>query len=229
MFEREHPRVPFVVAVEFRSASAFLITYSLNLSRGGLFVETPHEVPLGTPVDLTFRIPGSGEVALTGTAAWRRESGDPEGPAGVGVEFADLSAQLGETIDALVAQFAGLQVLVLATDPKDRTSLTRLVKSIVSSANPLQAADAAAADVLVTDDLDLVVIDVDGDPEGAIAILRRAKSLPAPVPAIALASTKRLRDHARAAGADEMVGNPPAFEELQVAVMRALARPAAIR
>lgn len=229
MTEREQPRMPYVVAVEFRSASSFLITYSLNLSRGGLFVETPQPYAPGTPLDLSFRIPGAGEVPLSGTVAWRREPGSPDGPAGVGVEFTDITAQLGDLIDQLVAGFHGLHVLVLATDPKDRTSLSRLVKSIASSAELLLAHDATVAETLITDDVDLAVIEIDGDPEGAIATLRRAKGLAVPVPAIALASTKRLRDHARAAGADELVGNPPAFEELQVAVMRALSRPTAVR
>jgi uncharacterized protein (TIGR02266 family) len=229
MVDREHPRMPYVVAVEFRSASSFLITYSLNLSRGGLFVETTHDLPLGTTIDVAFRIPSAGDVALAGVVAWRREAGSPDGPPGLGVEFTDISAQLGQVIDQLVAQFNGIAVLVLATDGKDRASLTRLVKSIAASATTLQASDAAVAETLVTDDLDLMVIDVDGDPEGAIATLRLAKGLTSPVPAIALASTKRLRDHARAAGADEMVGNPPAFEELQLAVMRALTKPAAVR
>ena len=221
--------MPYVVAVEFRSASSFLITYSLNLSRGGLFVESAHDLPLGTAIDVAFRIPGAGDVALAGVVAWRREAGSPDGPPGLGVEFTDISAQLGQVIDQLVAQFHGISILVLATDSKDRASLTRLVKSIAASAATLQASDAAVAETLVTEDIDLMVIDVERDPEGAIATLRLAKALSSPVPAIALASTKRLRDHARAAGADEMVGNPPAFEELQLAVMRALTKPAAVR
>lgn len=229
MSEREHPRAPYVVAVEFRSASSFLITYSLNLSRGGLFLETFHDVPAGAPVALTFRIPGAGEVVLDGLVAWRREPGSPEGPAGLGVEFTDITSQLGDVIDQLVGQFHGLHVVVVASDSKDRASLTRLIKSILTSASVAAAADAATAETLVTADADLVVTDVDGDPDGAIAIHRQAKALPTAVPAIALASTKRLRDHARAAGADELVGNPPTFEELQLAVMRALARPTAVR
>lgn len=229
MSDREHPRAPYVVAVEFRSASSFLITYSLNLSRGGLFLETFHDVPTGAPVSLTFRIPGAGEVALEGVVAWRRAAGTADGPAGLGIEFADITAQLGEVIDQLVGQFEGLRVVILASDAKDRSSLTRLVKSILTSATVSSAADAGTAESLVSADADLVVTDVDGDPDGAIALHRHARALATPVPAIALASTKRLRDHARAAGADEMVGNPPTFEELQLAVMRALTRPAAVR
>ncbi len=229
MIDREQPGAPLAVAVEFRSPSSFLIAYSLNLSRGGIFVETQHPLEPGTPLDVAFRVPGAGEVTLAGVVAWQREPSSPDGPPGVGVEFTDITAQLGEFIDHLVAGFHGIQILILATDGKDRTSLTRMVKSIVTSAELLQANDALVAETLITDEVDLAVIDVDGDPEGAIATVRRARTLATPVPVIALASTKRLRDHARAAGADELAGNPPAFEELQIAVMRALARPTAVR
>lgn len=227
--EREHQRVPYAVAVQFRSASSFLIAYSVNLSRGGLFLETHHDLPLGTPLELSFEVPGSGTVGLTGHVAWRRGPESPEGPAGFGIEFHDISAALSVTIDRLVSDYQGLQILILAQDSKDRTSLSRMVKSIVSSAEILVAADVRVAETLLTDDVDLAVIEIDGDPEGGLAAVRIARGLAAPVPVIAMASTKRLRDHARAAGAEELIGNPPAFEELQVAVVRGLSRPIAVR
>ena len=42
-------------------------------------------------------------------------------------------------------------------------------------------------------------------------------------------STKKLREHARAAGADEVASNPPAFSELQVLLVRALGRPMSVK
>jgi len=229
MSDREHHRVPYAVAVQFRSASAFLIAYSVNLSRGGLFLETQHDLPVGTPLELSFSIPGSGDVGLAGHVAWRRGPESPEGPAGLGVEFVDITAQLSAVIDRLVGDYQGLQVLIFAHDGKDRTSLSRMIKSIVSSAEIIVAADIRVAETLLNDDVDLAVIDVDGNPDGGLAAIRLAKGLGAPAPVIALASTKRLRDHARAAGADELTGNPPGFEELQVAVVRGLSRPISVR
>lgn len=229
MIEREHQRVPYAVAVHFRSASAFLIAYSVNLSRGGLFLETQHDLPIGTPLELSFAIPGSGTVGLGGHVAWRRGPESAEGPAGLGVEFHDINAALSQVIDRLVGDYQGMQVLIFAHDSKDRSSLSRMVKSIVSSAEIIVAADVRVAETLLNDDVDLAVMDIDGDPEGGLAAIRLAKGLGVPVPVIALASTKRLRDHARAAGADELTGNPPAFEELQVAVVRGLSRPIAVR
>ena len=51
MTDRDPATAPFAMAVEFRSASSFLIAYSVNLSRGGLFLETGHELPVGAPLD----------------------------------------------------------------------------------------------------------------------------------------------------------------------------------
>lgn len=229
MTDREHQRVPYAVAVQFRSASAFLIAYSVNLSRGGLFLETHHDLPIGTPLELSFAIPGAGSVGLAGHIAWRRGPESADGPAGLGVEFHEVTDQLSSVIDRLVGAYQGMQVLILARDTKDRTSLSRMVKSILSSAEIIVAADVRVAETLLNDDVDLAVMDVDSDPEGSLAAIRLAKGLGVPVPVIALASTKRLRDHARAAGADELTGNPPAFEELQVAVVRGISRPIAVR
>lgn len=229
MSEREHQRVPYAVEVHFRSASAFLIAYSVNLSRGGLFLETQHDLPIGTPLELSFSVPGAGSVALGGHIAWRRGPESADGPAGLGVGFDDITEQVSAVIDRLVGDYQGMQVLIFATDNKDRMSLGRMVKSIVSSAEIIIAADVRVAETLLNDDVDLAVIEIDGDPDGSLHAIRLAKGQGVPVPVIALASTKRLRDHARAAGADELTGNPPAFEELQVAVVRGISRPIAVR
>lgn len=229
MSEREHQRIPYAVEVEFRTASSFLVAYSVNVSRGGLFVETEHDVPVGSQISLKLAVPSAGPVGLTGIVAWRRgrESGD--GPPGLGVEFVDLGSELGAIIDRLVGAYEGINVLLLAPDRQDRTSLTRVIRSILGTADVVSAGDSRVAETLLTGDIDVAVIDVDADPDGAIAALRRAKSVSPPIPAIALASTKKLREHARAAGADEVASNPPAFSELQVLLVRALGRPMSVK
>jgi uncharacterized protein (TIGR02266 family) len=229
MSEREHQRIPYAVEVEFRTASSFLVAYSVNVSRGGLFLETEHEVPVGSQITLRLAVPSAGPVGLIGVVAWRRgrESGD--GPPGLGVEFVELGGELGGIIDRLVGAYEGINVLLLAPDRQDRTSLTRVIRSILGTADVVSAGDSRVAETLLTGDIDVAVIDVDADPEGAISALRRAKSVAPPIPSIALASTKKLREHARAAGADEVASNPPAFSELQVLLVRALGRPMSVR
>lgn len=220
---------PFSMAVEFRSGSSFLIAYTMNLSRGGLFLETGHDLPVGAALDLALAVPGASTVGVQGQVAWRRPAGGPEGPPGLAVEVAEVSASVGQLIDRLVSDFHGIAVLVVAGDGKDRASLGRLIRSVIASADPIQAADAALADTLLNDDVDLAVIDLDGDPEGGQSAIRRARSLARAVPVIALASTPLLREMARAAGADELIGNPPSLDELKIAVVRALGRPLSVR
>jgi len=229
MSDSEYQRIPYAVEVEFRTASSFLVAYSVNVSRGGLFLETEHDVPIGADLELRLAVPGAGPVALTCTVAWRRGRESVDGPPGLGVEFVDLGGELGAIIDRLVAGYEGINVLLLAPDRQDRTSLTRVIRSILGTADVVSAGDSRVAETLLTGDIDVAVIDVDADPEGALAALRQAKKVAPPIPSIALASTKKLREHARAAGADEVASNPPAFTELQVLLVRALGRPLSVR
>ncbi len=229
MNDREPPPAPYAMNVEFRSASSFLIAYTMNLSRGGLFLETQHDLPVGAALELALEVPGADTVGVQGQVAWCRNAASPDGPPGVGVEVAEISASVGQLIDRLVSNFHGMAVLVMAGDSKDRASLGRLIRSVVASVDLVHAADAQLADTLITDEVDLVVIDLDGDPEGGQGAIRRAHTMPRPVPVIALASTPSLRELARAAGADELIGNPPTLDELRLAVVRALGRPLSVR
>jgi len=229
MTEREHQRMPYAVQVEFRTPSSFLITYSVNLSRGGLFLETDQQVPEGSPIELQLAIPNVGQIDVAGMVMWRRPPDSPDGPPGLGIEFQDVAPQLGAVIDRLVSSFHGMQILLLSGDRQDRTTLARSIKSIITTAEILQAADASVAGTLMTNEIDLAVVDVDFDVDGALSTIRAAKQVVPPVPTVALVSTAKLREHAKAAGADELVANPPPFAELQVVLIRALAKPVSVR
>ena len=229
MTEREHVRMPYSVQVEFRTPNSFLVAYSVNLSRGGLFIETDAEIPTGAPVTVDFSIPTAGQISLNGTVSWRRGLENPDGPPGLGVEFIDVAPQLGAVIEQLVSAFTGVQILVLSGDRQDRTSLARSIKSIISTAEVMQAADANVASTLMSGEIDLAVVDIDFDVEGGLAALGAAKAQEPAVPAVALTSNPNLYEHARAAGADEIVANPPPFAELQVVLVRALSKPALVR
>ncbi|HEY4238684.1 MAG TPA: PilZ domain-containing protein [Kofleriaceae bacterium] len=229
MAEREHDRIPYVVQVEFRTASSFLVAYSVNLSRGGMFLETEADVPTGALVAIDLDVPSAGILSLVGIVAWRRGAESPDGPIGLGIEFQDIAPQLGTTIDKLVSVFHGVHVLLVCGDRQDRTTLARSIKSIISTAEIMQAADAQVAATLLTSEIDLAVIDVDFDVEGALATIRGAKALSPAVPTVALTASSKLREAARAAGADELTTNPPPFADLQVVLVRALSKPLSVR
>ena len=228
--EREHQRMPYSVQVEFRTASSFLVAYSINLSRGGLFLETDADVPTGAIMTLDLTVPTAGTTSVNAVVAWRRPAGETSvGPPGLGVEFQDIAPALGTLIDRLVTSFRGVQVLLLSGDRQDRTTLARNIKSIFSTAEITQAADASVASSVLTHEIDVAIVDVDFDFEGGLAIIRAAKTQQPPVPTIAITSSAAHREAAITAGADELLGNPPPFADLQVVLVRALGKPLAIR
>jgi uncharacterized protein (TIGR02266 family) len=229
MDERVHDRVPFCVRVQFRNASSLLIAYSVNLSRGGVFLETDEPVAVGSEVTLQLEVPRAGPVLLSGRVTWRRERVDRDGPIGIGVEFDDMVDTLGELIDSLVTQFSGITVLLLCPDVKARATLARQLRSIMSTAEVVGATDARVAESLLDEDIDLAVLDADVDAAAALHVLERAQSLFSPVPSIVLAQSGELRQRARESGADEVVPNPPPLGELQTAVMRALGKPSSVK
>jgi len=222
--------MPYSVQVEFRTPSSFLVAYSVNLSRGGLFLETDAEIPTGASMTLDFSVPNAGTTSLNGIVAWRRGPEQAnDGPPGIGVEFQDVAPTLGVLIDQLVTGFRGVQVLLLSGDRQDRTTLARNVKTIISTAEITQAADTSVASSVIAPEIDVVIVDVDHDLQGGLEILRKAKALVPPVPVIALASNTHAREQAAQNGADEILANPPPFAELQVVLVRALGKPLAIR
>lgn len=228
MTDREHDRIPYAVRVQFRTASSFLVAYSMNLSRGGLFIETTEDIPGGSAIEVELAVPGTDHLRLLGVVAWRRAEAGPDGPAGIGVELQDPGPHLGVAIDHLVGTFHGVHILVLSGDRQDRTTLARSIKTIITTAEIMQAADASVAQNLLTSEVDLAVVDIDFDAEGGLATLRAAKTLSPPVPTVAITSSAKLREAARLAGADELATNPPPFAELQLVLVRALSRPVRI-
>jgi type IV pilus assembly protein PilZ len=226
---RVFQRIPYVVQVEFRTASSFLVAYSINLSRGGMFLETDYPVPIGTEIPLQLAVPGHGTISLSGRVMWRRNVAGDEGPVGLGVEFQEMSEEMGQVIDRLVTQFKGLRILVMVARPQDQASITRHVRSVLSTAEVVAGSDFAKGRQMFTSDIDVAIVEGDSYTDLALDLIRHARSLTPPIPIIGLAARAELRAQLRAAGADEVTRNPPPFDELQLLLVRALGRPVRVR
>lgn len=222
MTDRRHQRVPRRFRVEYRSASSLLVAYTVNLSRGGTFLACEILPEVGSALELEIAMPNR-TVRLHGRVAWIRESADEQGPRGVGVHF-DIDNALGEVIDQLVSGFQGLNILVQCIDAIDRRALTRSIKSTIKNAEIVFADNAEIAARLLDSDIDLVIVDVDDDADGALATIRRAKD-GSDVPSIALAESPELKERALEAGAEEVLGNPPNTKHLKEAMVRRLSNP----
>jgi len=86
---RQHRR-KLEAKVDFGSDSNFFAGFSSDISEGGIFIATDSDLPLGTEVELRFTLPGDRDVACQGVVRWHRPGG-PDLPAGLGVQFRDLS------------------------------------------------------------------------------------------------------------------------------------------
>src|SRR5438270_7595940 len=132
MADRRQPRLPISLEVAYRTAGAFLVSYSINLSKGGIFLETATPLEIGEHVSLKFDVPGIGALEVDGTVAWVR-TGSLDGlPDGMGVQFDQLDQQYGETIDELVRDFVGLTVLVIAASPGRLAVIGRYGRCLVT-------------------------------------------------------------------------------------------------
>ena len=227
--ERQHERIALAFQVEYRTAGAFLVAFSSNLSAGGLFVETTQPLAVGQAVSLQLTIPGSGPIPVQGVVVWSRPQPSEGKPAGMGIRFSEpLDVQHGEAIDRIVAAFRGLHIVVLAGSNAARMLLVRAVRSTISAATVHEATDADSASKALEKDIDLLVIDLDDAGADGLTALKQARSAPNPIPVLVTSAFDTSRSHAHELGASETLGNPPAVPDLQAAVVRALAQPARI-
>lgn len=210
--------------MEYRTAGGFLVSYSTDLSYGGVFVETPSPLDEGTHITLRMHVPGLGAPLETeAVVAWNRKKATTEGlPPGMGLEFAPIEGEFGEAIDRLVENFGRLRVALLGGNPETRALLTRYLRGAFS------------CDILDTvpqegqgPPCDLVVVDLDAVEEGGTWLLERCRT-DWGIPVAAISRSNDLRDRARRAGAAEVLSSPPAFTDFQAAVLRAVSRPTVV-
>ena len=103
---RESPRVALHTEIDLCSESNFYSGFATNLSEGGLFIATVSAPPRGTPVELSFTLPGGQKLKARGVVRWTREVNDalPEMFPGAGVQFEELPPEVAASISDFVMQ-----------------------------------------------------------------------------------------------------------------------------
>ncbi|MEO6954502.1 MAG: TIGR02266 family protein [Polyangia bacterium] len=223
---RRDTRLPAKLAVAYRTQGAFLVSYSVNLSRGGIFIESETSLPIGTEVALRLEVPNVGAFDLAGVVAWIRQASPDGMPDGMGFQLHDLDERYGAAIDKMVQEFEGLTVLVLAGTPERLTQLGRYVRSIISC-EVLEAMSLEEAEVALAGEPDLVILDIERAASLSARTVEQLRRVSA-APVILLSSDLGARELGRSDGADEVLETPPSFQALQAAVIRTLSRPAKI-
>lgn len=211
--------------VHYRTTGSFLVSYSLNLSMGGLFLETERLVPAGTHLVVRFTIPGAAEpVETNARVVWVRPANREGLPPGLGLQFEALEERIGALIDSLVRDFAGLTMLAVAAESHSSERLARYLRSILSceveQTTPQQVAQRGLRRTA-----DLVLVDLDSTGPVGLDVLHEAVSRQPPVPVVVATASAQLAGEATRAGAASVVENPPRFEVLRRCVLDVISRP----
>ena len=99
---RRAERADLVVRVDYQTVDELFSEFARNINEGGVFVESESPHPLGTRVDLQFKLPGSDEpVQVTGSVV-RMSPGSADEPSGMGIVFDDLDKETRQRINELV-------------------------------------------------------------------------------------------------------------------------------
>jgi uncharacterized protein (TIGR02266 family) len=101
---RRQPRASVKIPVDYSSVDAFLTEFTRDINEGGVFIESDTPAELEAEVQLQFRLPdGEEPLAVSGRVAWVSD-GKGGQPAGMGVEFQDLSDPMRARINRIVRQ-----------------------------------------------------------------------------------------------------------------------------
>jgi CheY-like chemotaxis protein len=90
-------RVALGVPVSYRVGQTIAGAVTLDVGKSGVAIRTMNPLPLGTPIQIRFRLPGTGtDIEAGGRIAWSDRK------VGMGVQFEQLSTIDQATIDAFI-------------------------------------------------------------------------------------------------------------------------------
>jgi uncharacterized protein (TIGR02266 family) len=93
---RENPRKTCLINANYRVQGSSFRSYILDISIGGVFIETSERVPVGETIILKFTLPNlSQPFTMSGKIAW-------SGPQGFGVKFESVPKPQGSAIQKYV-------------------------------------------------------------------------------------------------------------------------------
>ena len=222
-FPNRSPRVAAPLEVRFRTTGQFLVSYCLNLSRGGLFVTTERPLPVGALVTLDFHVPGLPERAqLEARVRWVRDRPDESGPPGMGLQIERIDEVLGDHIDQIVARATPIRIDLVGRADRAWRHMEALVRSLVTCDTRRHAMHPGVEQHIAG--ADLLLLDVDAAPQTAIAILHALGNLQDGPPALALCDPKASGVRSTASKLARIVDTPVDRDALQKAVLETLSQ-----
>jgi uncharacterized protein (TIGR02266 family) len=99
---RRAGRAGVTVRIDYSTVDEMFSEFTRDINEGGLFIETEKPHQTGTEVSMQFHLPGNNEVLRTIGRVVRVSSGDVGAPAGMGIEFDELTSDDRAKIDRIV-------------------------------------------------------------------------------------------------------------------------------
>ncbi len=103
---RASPRADIVVRVNYQNVDSLFSEFARNINDGGIFVETETPQPIGTSIELEFKLPRAdqpikviGNVVRSVSAA---DQTDSNATPGMGIEFENLNSDVRQQINEIV-------------------------------------------------------------------------------------------------------------------------------
>jgi uncharacterized protein (TIGR02266 family) len=241
---RTSPRVEATFRVCYRSVDELLVAYSSDLSKGGMFLQSDRFLPVNAVLRVQLELePGAAEIPIICRVVYVRDDKAAQAvgkPAGMGIEFLDLSSECLQLIETFIAEKMGtgeaqpprvasrrLSVLIVDDDAGCRTLAAQPFRQrgdYVRVAN--DGFDALA--LCLKEPPDLIISDVNMPRMDGWNLLRMVRARPtlASVPFLFLTTLsgeeERLRGYQL--GVDDYVGKPFRGRELQARVDRIMER-----
>jgi len=102
---RASPRAELVVRVNYQTVDSLFSEFARNINDGGIFVETETPQPIGTSVELEFKLPGADrpiEVIGNVVRSIGADQAGPDGAVGMGIEFENLDSDVRQQINEII-------------------------------------------------------------------------------------------------------------------------------
>lgn len=237
---RGAPRIAAKFRVRFKSMDELVLTYTQDISRGGLFIASNQFLPIGSIVQLHVELDDgrppakvTARVAYALDEAAAQESGRP---VGMGMEFMDAVGDVASRIAALLTGSIGggdddaapvARIVVVDDSPNYRN---QAVAALRAEGHDVRAAENGlqAVGMVMRDPPDLVLSDVQMPVMDGWQFLRLVRARPTlarvPVVFFTTLSGEEERLKGYRLGVDDYITKPFSSEELVARVSRVLDR-----
>jgi uncharacterized protein (TIGR02266 family) len=105
---RKDKRAPISLKVRFKSATVdeFIEQYSLDISKGGIFIKSKTPMSIGTLLKFEFRLKDESRLIHgVGRVVWKRDDGDSAGKApGMGIKFIKMDPESRVLVESMVGK-----------------------------------------------------------------------------------------------------------------------------